>query len=60
MWRSTPVAGQEALMAANDKRRTDGGRVAAKSRTEERLATRMKKLAAESMANQSEGRTFGP
>ena len=50
----------QALMATKDKRRTDGGRVAAKSRTEERLATRMKKLATESMANQSEERTFGP
>ena len=59
LWRSTPVAGQEALMATKDKRSTDGGKVAAKNRTEERLALRTKKLAAESMANESEERTFG-
>jgi hypothetical protein len=46
-------------MATKDKRSTNGGKVAAKSRTEERLAIRAKKLAAESMANQSEERTFG-
>lgn len=46
-------------MATKDKRGTDGGKVAAKSRAEERLAMRTKKLAAESMANQSEDRTFG-
>ena len=46
-------------MATKDKRGTDGGKAAAKSRTEERLAMRTKKLAAESMANQSEERTFG-
>lgn len=46
-------------MATKDKRSTNGGKVAAKSRTEERLAMRTKRLAAESMAKQSEERTFG-
>ena len=47
------------MATKDDKRSTNGGKVAAKSRTEERLATRAKKLAADSMANQSEERTFG-
>ncbi|MGB5431479.1 MAG: hypothetical protein WBN71_12610 [Acidimicrobiia bacterium] len=46
-------------MATKDKRSTNGGKAAAKNRTEERLAIRTKKLAAESMANQAEDRTFG-
>ena len=46
-------------MATKDKRSTDGGKVAAKSRNKERVAMRMKRFAAESMANQSEERTFG-
>ena len=46
-------------MATKDKRSTDGGKVAAKSRTEERLAMRTKRFAAESMANDSEDRNFG-
>lgn len=58
MWRSIPVAGREALMATKDKGSRNTKEVAAKRGNEARREMRAKRLAAESMANQSEGRRF--
>ena len=46
-------------MATKDKGGTNTEKVATKSLQEARLETRTKRLAAESMASQSENRAFG-
>jgi hypothetical protein len=58
-WRSSPIAGWEALMATNDTRDRNIKEVVAKSLRAERLEMRTKRLAAESMANESEARVLG-